>query len=153
MHAPFISIPMSLIIGACKGSGCGNYYNTPAVQGQKNTGSELVVNYVAAYQWNTSSKKWTLVTDSSFNTDGSRPAFDCAKPNGGLSQSQAWMQPQPGGSAAWTWGYYPAGVRGVGPPGMLFVLSVEKVWNIAWYMLNQVGTGTLFFLIFLLFYS
>lgn len=126
------------IIGACKGSGCGNYYNTPVVQGQKNTGSELVVNYVAAYQWNTSSKKWTLVTDSSFNTDGSRPAFDCAKPNGGLSQSQAWMQPQPGGSAAWTWGYYPAGVRGVGPPGMLFVLSVEKVWNIAWYMLNQV---------------
>ena len=48
------------------------------------------------------------------------------------------MQPQPGGAAAWTWGFYPAGVRGVGPPGMMFVLSVESVWNIAWYMLNQV---------------
>jgi len=48
------------------------------------------------------------------------------------------MQPQPGGAAAWSWGYYPAGVKGVGPPGMLFVMSVERVWNMAWYMLNQV---------------
>ena len=98
------------------------------------------MNYVASYQWDKASRKWQIVKDSSFNTDGSKPAFDCTQPNGGLDKSQAWMQPQPGGAAAWTWGYYPAGVKGVGPPGVMFVLSVEKVWNIAWYMLNQ---GTL----------
>lgn len=103
-----------------------------------NAGSDLVVNYVASYQWNKANRKWEIVKDSSFNTDGSRPTIDSAKPNGGLHNSQAWMQPQPGGAADWTWGYYPAGVRGVGPPRMMFVLSVERVWNTAWYMLNQV---------------
>ena len=42
------------------------------------------------------------------------------------------------GAAWWSWGYYPSGIEGVGPPGMLFVLSVERIWNMAWYMLNQV---------------
>ena len=124
------------ILGVCKGSGCGAYDNAPATQTYKNAGSELIVNYVASYQWN--GQNWQLVPDSSFNTDGSGPAFDTMKPNGGMNKSQAWMQPQPGGSAAWTWGYYPAGVKGVGPPGIMFVLSVERVWNVAWYMLNQV---------------
>lgn len=128
------------IIGACKGKGCGNYDGAPATQSYKNYGTDLVVNYVASYQWNRNSQQWEIVKDSSFNTDGSRPAYDCAKPYGGLSNSYPWMTPQPGGAAAWTWGYYPAGVRGVGPPGMMFVLSVERVWNVAWYMLNQ---GTL----------
>ena len=126
------------IIGACKGSGCGNYNGAPDTKWYKNAGTDLVVNYVASYQWNKANRRWEIVSDSSFNTDGSRPAFDCAKPDGGLPKSQAWMQPQPGGAAAWTWGYYPAGVRGVGPPGIMFVLSVESVWNVAWYMLNQV---------------
>lgn len=126
------------ILGVCKGSGCGNYDGAPATQGYKNVGSQLIVNYVASYQWSSATQNWQIVKDSSFNTDGSRPQFDCAKPNGGMDKSLAWMQPQPGGAAAWTWGYYPAGVKGVGPPGMLFVLSVERVWNMAWYMLNQV---------------
>lgn len=126
------------IIGTCKGDSCGAYYNTPRTQNYKNTGSQLVVNYAASYQWSTSSNTWEIAQDSSFNTDGSRPAFDTTKVNGGLSGAQAWMQPQPGGAAAWSWGYYPAGVKGVGPPGVLFVLSVESVWNVAWYMLNQV---------------
>ena len=78
-----------------------------------------------------------MVKDSSFNTDGSRRPYDVVKPNGGLGRAKAWLQPQPGGAAAWTWGYYPAGVKGAGPPGMLFVLSVESIWNVAWYMLNQ----------------
>ena len=77
---------------------------------------QLIVNYVASYQWSSAAKNWQIVKDSSFNTDGSRPEFDCVKPNGGLDKSLAWMQPQPGGAAAWTWGYYPAGVKGVGPP-------------------------------------
>ena len=104
----------------------------------KNAGTQLVINYVAAYQWNSSEQVWGLVPDSSFNTDGSRPPFDAAKPNGGLSQEEAWLQPHPGGAADWTWGYYPAGVRSADPPGMMFVLSAESVWNVAWYMLNQV---------------
>ena len=128
------------IIGTCKGNGCGDYNGAPATKRYKDAGSDLLVNYVASYQWDKASRKWLIVKDSSFNTDGSKPSFDCTKPNGGLDRSQAWMQPQPGGAAAWTWGYYPAGVKGVGPPGAMFVLSVERVWNIAWYMLNQ---GTL----------
>ena len=103
----------------------------PATQGYKNVGSQLIVNYVASYQWSITVKNWQIVKNSSFITNGSRPEFDCAKPNGGLDKSLAWMQPQPGGAAAWTWGYYPARVKGVGPPGMLFVLSVERVWNMA----------------------
>lgn len=60
------------------------------------------------------------------------------KPYGGMSNmDDAWLSPQPGGSADWTWGYYPAGVEGVGPPGIMFVLSTKKSWNFAWYMLNQ----------------
>ena len=33
-----------------------------------------------------------------------------------------------------------AGVRSSGPPRSMFVLSIERVWNLAWYnvMLNQV---------------
>lgn len=110
----------------------------PAIQGYRNVGSQLIVNYVASHQWSITAKNWQIVKDSSFNTDGSRPEFDCAKPNGGLDKSLVRMQPQPGRAAAWTWGYYPAGVKGVGLPRMLFVLSVKRVWNMAWYMLNQV---------------
>ena len=124
------------IIAVCKGSSCGGYNSAPATQRYKNAGSELIVNYAASYQWD--GQHWQLVKNSSFNTDGSRPEFDTMKPNGGMNASEAWLQPRPGGAADWSWGYYPAGVRGAGPPGMLFVLSVESVWNIAWYMLNQV---------------
>ena len=126
------------IIATCKASGCGAYSQTPSTQRYKYAGSELIVNYAASYQWDSANKVWQLVQDSSFNTDGSKPAYDTVRPNGGLSAQQAWMQPQPGGAADWTWGYYPAGVRGVGPPGMMFVLSTERSFNLAWYMLNQV---------------
>ena len=126
------------IIGVCKGNTCGGYNSAPSTKQYKNAGSQLRVNYAAAYQWSSSSKAWVLAPDSSFNTNGSKPTFDTIKPDGSLSESDAWMQPQPGGAADWSWGYYPAGVGGVGPPGMLFVLSVESVWNVAWYMLNQV---------------
>ena len=127
------------IIGICKGDGCGGYAGAPDTQSFKNAGSDMIVNYVASYQWDKGSKKWMLDKPSSFNTDGSKQPYDTIKPNGGLSEDDAWMQPQPGGAAAWTWGFYPAGVRGVGPPGMMFVLSVKSAWNIAWYMLNQVN--------------
>ena len=124
------------IIATCKGSGCGAYGNTPNTQKYKNAGSEVVINYAASYQWNSNEKMWILASDSSFNTDASRPPFDTMKPNGGIQNP--WMQPRPGGAADWSWGYYPAGVKGVGPPAMMFVLSTEKSFNMAWYMLNQV---------------
>ena len=126
------------IIAACKGSGCGNYAAKKQTQAYKDAGTQLLVNYIATYQWNSATHNWMMLRDSSFNTDGSLPAFDAMLPNGGLNKSSAWLKPQPGGAKDWTWGYYPAGVQGAGPPGMMFVLSVEKVWNMAWYMLNQV---------------
>ncbi len=124
------------IIATCKASGCGAYKNTPSTQKYKDAGSEVIVNYAASYQWNSVQRLWQLVPESSFNTDGSQPPYDTLRPNGGLKTP--WMQPQPGGAADWSWGYYPAGVKGVGPPGMMFVISTEKSFNLAWYMLNQV---------------
>ncbi|KAJ3433809.1 hypothetical protein M0812_22778 [Anaeramoeba flamelloides] len=126
------------ILSACQGKGCGNYGYTPDTQKYKDRGSQLVVNYAAAYQWSDKYQMWIIDKDSSFNTDGKYPSFDTVKPNGGLPKASAWMAPQPGSAAAWDWGYYPAGVEGLSPPGILFVLSTEKSWNFAWYMLNQV---------------
>eukprot|EP00727_Mastigamoeba_balamuthi_P011643 m51a1_g7100 hypothetical protein (522) ;mRNA; r:49131-51303 len=121
------------ILSACQGAQCG----APAVNvAHKQRGTRLVVNYVAAYQFDASTGFWALDAPSSFNTDGSRAAYDAIQPDGG-NLTRPWMQPQPGGASAWAWGYYPAGVRGVGAPGMLFVLSTEAAWNMAWYMLNQ----------------
>lgn len=34
--------------------------------------------------------------------------------------------------------YYPAGVKGVGSPGAMFVMSTEQFWGATWYMLNQI---------------
>jgi hypothetical protein len=40
----------------------------------------------------------------------------------------------PGGTAVfWSVGYYPAGTRGVGPPGAMFVMSTEDWWGGTWY--------------------
>ena len=47
---------------------------------------------------------------------------------------------EPGGSASWGLGYYPAGVRGVGGSdggAAMFVLSTEEWFGATWYMLNQ----------------
>ncbi len=33
----------------------------------------------------------------------------------------------------WSLGYYPAGTRGVGPPGAMFVMSTEDWWGGTWY--------------------
>jgi len=51
-----------------------------------------------------------------------------------------WMPgPLPGGAANWGNGYYPAGRGGVGGDGkaFAFILSVEKMFNMTWYILNQ----------------
>lgn len=109
-------------------------------------GTHAVVNYIASYQFDATARVWRIVEESSFNTDGSRGAFDMMKPFGGLSEADAWLAPQPGGAVFWSLGYYPTGVKGVGPPGAMFVLSTEDWFGGTFYMLNQLaldrGPGT-----------
>eukprot|EP01084_Bolivina_argentea_P276042 470897_1 len=126
------------IIGTCQGIGCGAYSQQNATQKYKDLGSQVVVNYIASYIYDNSSQQWHIMDSSSFNTDAKYPPFDLVKPYGGLTNiSEAWISPQPGGAAAWTWGYYPAGVKGIGPPAAMFILSTDQSFNLAWYMLNQ----------------
>ena len=99
-------------------------------------GTQAVINYWAAYQFEASTRQWVISEESSFNTNASRPPFNLTAPRGGLSAHEAWLAPQPGGSAFWSAGYYPAGVRGVGAPGAMWVLSTEQFWGGTWYMLN-----------------
>lgn len=65
------------------------------------TGSEVVLNYLASYQFDNTSKRWVIQEESSFNTDGSRPPHDLMKQYGGIGKDKAWLAPQPGGSAFW----------------------------------------------------
>ena len=117
------------IIGTCKGTNCNDIYkNTDA----KNHGTDLIVNYAGAYQYDQKSETWVCQQDSSFNMDGKYPAQDIMKVD------QNWLPgPLPGGAANWGYGYYPAGRTGVGAPAFAFILSVEKIFNVAWYMVNQ----------------
>lgn len=164
------------IIGVCKGAGCacGNSKSKScAPQNRTNQcsdtctgetvpccfgndvsklqpyydeGTHAKINYIASYQFNTSLNQWQIQEESSFNTDGKYPTYDLLQPYGGLSPDQAWLAPQPGGSVFWSLGYYPAGVKGVGPPGTMFVMSTEDWFGGTWYMLNQIsldrGPGT-----------
>ena len=107
-------------------------------------GSKAVLNYWAAYEFDDAAQVWRAQTDASFNIDGSKPPFDLMKPYGGMAPEDAWLAPQPGGSAGWSLGYYPAGAAGVGVAGSgrgrgaaLFVLSTEEWFGSTWYMLNQ----------------
>lgn len=150
------------IIGVCRGEGCAcGSSSAPSCGGGRcdasckgetvrccfgndvsdlvqyyDAGSEVTLNYMAAYQFNNETRMWEIQKESSFNTDGSRPSYDLMKGFGGLSKAEAWLAPQPGGAVFWSLGYYPAGVRGVGPPGAMFVLSTEQFWGATWYMLN-----------------
>jgi hypothetical protein len=120
-------------------------------------GSRAVLNYWAAYSWDPQAKLWRAQPQSSFNANGSRPPFDLMQRFGGLSEAEAWLAPQPGGSADWGLGYYPAGAPGVGGQpasgdddsggggggggsrggAAMFVLSTEEFFGATWYMLNQ----------------
>ena len=124
------------IIGTCKGKSCkgvnfGTYYDEYYTN-EKNHGTDLIVNYVGSYQYDQATNTWVCQQDSSFNMDGKHPPQDIMKNN------QNWLPgPLPGGSANWGAGYYPAGRSGVGAPAFAFIISVEKIFNVAWYMLNQ----------------
>jgi hypothetical protein len=100
--------------------------------------SEIIVNYVGSYQYDSNKKMFICQQDSSFNMDGKHQPYNCAKVYGGLDKNSSWLPgPLPGGAANWNQGYYPAGRSGVGAPGMLFIISVNKIANSCWYVLNQ----------------
>jgi hypothetical protein len=94
-------------------------------------GTEAVINYWAAYQYDEANEVWQIQPESSFNTNGSRPPHNLTADKGGIGD-EAWLAPQPGGAMFWSLGYYPTGVRGVGPPGAMFVLSTEQWWGGTW---------------------
>ena len=131
------------VIGVCKGVSCKAGYDPtkmvlPAWYTAKDYGSDGLINYVGAYQYNTATGTWDCQMDCSFNMDGRHGAYDLSKTNGGMSFSESWLPgPNPGGACNWGAGFYPAGRTGVGPPAMAFILSVERVFNFAWYILNQ----------------
>lgn len=147
------------VLSTCRGKGATNQgcppdFHSPSesVKNAKDAGTELIVNYVAAYQYDPGTKSWRLQPDSSFNTNGSMPACDVTKQNcGAASPDGNWLPgPLPGGAAFWRWGFYPAGSRGVGPgvkrelgmasndtTAMAFVLSADQAFNFAFYIMNQ----------------
>jgi len=117
------------IIGTCHGTNCGW---TDVWSEGKDVGSQVQVNYVGSYQFDEASRQWVCQQESSFNMDGQHPFQDLS------NNTQNWMPgPLPGGAANWANGFYPAGRPGVGAPAMAFMLSVERVFNTAWYVLNQ----------------
>ena len=71
------------------------------------------------------SRRWTLVPPSSVNTDGSAELVDLP------------ALEQPGGADLWTRGVYMPNVAGLGPPGILFVISCKVCSQFAWFMVNQ----------------
>jgi len=93
--------------------------------------SQVILNYIAAYQFNNQTNMWVLDQDSSQNTQGECGSVDL------VQNHTSWIQAQAGGAAGWEFGYYYPQVTGVGPPGMLFVISVQKFKYAAWYILNQ----------------
>lgn len=105
-------------------------------------GTQAVVNYWAAYEYDATASEWVIQEESSFNTNASRPPCNLTAPHCGLDDpAEAWLAPQPGGSMFWSLGYYPAGVKGVGSRGggSMFLLSTEQFWGGTWYMLNQLS--------------
>lgn len=100
--------------------------------------SQMLINYVGSYQYDPSRRRFVCQQESSFNMDGRHRPYDTSQVYGGLGRAGAWLPgPLPGGAANWKQGYYPAGRKGVGAPAMLFILSVNKVSNACWYVLNQ----------------
>jgi len=69
-------------------------------------------------------------------------SINTAGEHGRLANLSSVLQPSFG--AQWGTGYYFTGnspegsaVTGLGPPGMLFVLSADSLWNAAWFLVNQ----------------
>lgn len=101
--------------------------------------SQMIINYVGSYEYDESIGKFVCQQESSFNMDGRHAPYDTSKVYGGLGgKDKSWLPgPLPGGAANWKQGFYPAGCKGVGAPAMMFVISVNKMSNSCWYVLNQ----------------
>lgn len=114
-----------------------------------NARTQLHVQYVAAYQFDSSSKQWQRVDSSSFNHDGKHPPQDMNWQNLKAADADMFLPPHPGGSVNWDTGFTPyptmpnipggGEVLGVAPPGMLFVMKNTGTVNdqFSWYVLAQ----------------
>ena len=72
----YVTPQFNWIIGTCQGSGCGAYTSATSIEKYKNMGSQVVVNYIASYQYDSDNNEWVMQPESSFNTNGGEPAFD-----------------------------------------------------------------------------
>mmetsp|Transcript_33155 Transcript_33155/g.87548 ORF Transcript_33155/g.87548 Transcript_33155/m.87548 type:complete len:325 (-) Transcript_33155:314-1288(-) len=103
----------------------------------RDEGSQVEVNYVAAYDF--VDGQWMKSNESSFNTEGKYAAQDLSDVT--LDGADRWMPgPMPGGAVFWNNGYYAGGAKGVGgdgSTGMMFVLSTNRLKNMAFYIMNQ----------------
>lgn len=52
-----------------------------------------VINYIAAYTFNTSTATWAIDATSSFNTDARFPAYDLMQPYGGIGATATRLLP------------------------------------------------------------
>lgn len=103
---------------------CANQTVVKATIDQRNAGSDVEVNYVAAFSFkknsssSSSSGYWEKDPESSFNTYGKHPPQSLSEggaSSSSLPASERWMPgPMPGGAVFWNSGYYPGGVSGVG---------------------------------------
>lgn len=119
--------------------GCQNQTIVEKTIEARDAGSAVEVNYVAAYSFMNGT--WIKDTESSFNSYGLHEPQDLSDVT--LDPSKRWMPgPMPGGAVFWNNGYYPGGVAGVGASdkgatGMMYVLSTNKLKNMAFYIMNQ----------------
>lgn len=124
--------------------GCSDQALVAKTIAARNQGSKVVVNYVATYTYDVDSQQWKKQPYSSFNTYGRYPAQDLSSAidsSTHTSPSACFMPgPQPGGAVFWKYGWYPAGLapqQAAGPPAMMFILSTQQCWNMAWFIMNQ----------------
>jgi hypothetical protein len=94
--------------------------------------SNVLLNYVAAYQLNLNRGQWQLLPSASENYDKS-----CQQPLDVLNDAESWLRVQPGGEFGFDYGLYTPDSTGVSFPGMLFVLSAQRFQNASWSILNQ----------------
>ena len=121
--------------------GCADQTLVAATIEARDEGSQVKVNYVAAYDF--VDGQWVKSDESSFNTEGKYAAQDLSDVT--LSEADRWMPgPMPGGAVFWNNGYYAGGAKGVGgdgSTGMMFVLSTNRLKNMAFYIMNQAVSG------------
>ncbi len=127
-----ISPRFNWIISSCDTNGA--QQNSPACLA--NPFSTNDVYYIAAYQLDKDAQGylWRRVDESCINPDGETLYANWqalpSEPHSGVVNSCS-------GAGGWNTGYFPSNVAGLAPPGFMFVMSYEKFYSAAWFVLNQ----------------